>query len=333
MRFGFFSLFLLLSVGLFGQPVIEAPVWAPQGFTADIIAGNHFAPTPAGDEPQSWDFSGVSGSAVSLLVVEPAALSPYVDAFTDADWTFTNGDQLSFWNLNDDVFTVVGNANAANGVTLPFDDPLIQRTYPLEYGNVESDSIGIELTLFGAPYSLSGEASFEVDAWGSIVLPDGTVHDEVLRGDYLQVYQESYDGDTNVWVVGQVMYFVSDSLMPVFLHEELTVTSLAGDVLLEVTDVAWYANHVLSVEAGLVESVSAPYPNPVRRGEDVNWTLPRGWSWEAITMDGRVVARGNVEPDGRVMVPTVEWESGLVLLVPVSPDGEPGGKPARVFVD
>ena len=333
MRFAFFSLFLLFSVGLLGQPVIEAPVWAPQGFSADIIAGDYFPPTPAGDESQSWDFSDVPGSAISLLVVEPASLSPYVDAFTDADWMFTNGDQLSFWNLDDDVFTVVGNANAANGVTLPFDDQLIQRTYPLEYGNVESDSIAIELTLFGAPYSLSGEASFEVDAWGSIVLPDGTAHNEVLRGDYLQVYQESYDGDTNVWVLGQVMYFVSDSLMPVFLHEELTVTSLAGDVLLEVTDVAWYANHVLSVEEGLVKSVSDPYPNPVRRGEDLIWTLPRGWSWEAITMDGRIVAQGKAELDGRVTLSTADWGSGLVLLVPVSPDGEPGGKPVRVFVD
>ena len=333
MRFALISLFLLVSVGLLGQPVIETPVWTPQGFSADILAGDYFPPTPAADEPQSWDFSDVSGSAISLLVVEPASQSPYVDAFTDADWMFTNGDQLTFWNLQDGVLTVVGNANAANGVTLPFEDPLIQRTYPLEYGNMESDSIAIELTLFGAPYSLEGEASFEVDAWGSMVLPDGAVHDEVLRGDYRQTYQESYDGDTNIWVLGQVAYFVSDSLMPVFLHEELTVTSLDGEVLLELTDVAWYANHLLSVDDGADVSMMAPYPNPVRRGEDVNWMLPRGWSWETITMDGRIVARGTAEPDGRVTLSTADWESGMVLLVPVSPDGQPGGKPARVFVD
>jgi hypothetical protein len=130
-----------------------------------------------------------------------------------------------------------------------------------------------------------------------------------------------------------VAYFVSDSLMPVFLHEELTVTSLDGEVLLEFTDVAWYANHLLSVDDGADVSMMAPYPNPVRRGEDVNWMLPRGWSWEAITMDGRIVARGTAEPDGRVTLSTADWESGMVLLVPVSPDGEPGGKPARVFVD
>ena len=118
-RFDF--LFLLVSVGLLGQPVIETPVWTPQGFSADILAGDYFPPTPAADEPQSWDFSDVSGSAISL-VVEPASQSPYVDAFTDADWMFTNGDQLTFWNLQDGVVTVVGNANAANGVTLPFDD-------------------------------------------------------------------------------------------------------------------------------------------------------------------------------------------------------------------
>ena len=26
----------------------------------------------------------------------------------------------------------------------------------------------------------------------------------ILRGDYRQTYQESYDGDTNIWVLGQV---------------------------------------------------------------------------------------------------------------------------------
>ena len=55
----------------------------------------------------------ISGSAVSLLVVEPASQSPYVDAFTDADWMFC-GDQLTFWNLQDGVLTVVGSTQAAN---------------------------------------------------------------------------------------------------------------------------------------------------------------------------------------------------------------------------
>ena len=98
------------------------------GFSADILAGDYFfPPTPATDEPQSWDFSDVSGSAISLLVDQNRLPNRHtVDAFTDADWMFTNGDQLTFWNLQDGVLTVVGNANAANGVTLPFDDPLIK---------------------------------------------------------------------------------------------------------------------------------------------------------------------------------------------------------------
>ena len=38
--------------------------------------------------------------------------------------------------------------------------------------------------------------------------------------------------------------------MPVFLHEELTVTSLDGEVLLELTDVAILSQHLLSVDDG-----------------------------------------------------------------------------------
>ena len=133
-------------------------------------------------------------------------------------------------------------------------------------------------------------------------------------------------------MLGQVAYFVSDSLMPVFLHEELTVTSLDGEVLLELTDVAWYANHLLSVDDGADVSMMAPYPNPVRRGEDVNWMLPRGWSWRPSPwMAG--LSPGASEPDGRVTLSTADWESGMVSWSRSRRMGSRGGKPARVFVD
>ena len=85
----------------------------------------------------------------------------------------------------------------------------------------------MELTLFGAPYSLEGEASFEVDAWGSMVLPDGAVHDEVLQGDYRRTYQSPM----MVTVGASSGCMLRVDLMLVFLHEELTVTSL-DEVLL-----------------------------------------------------------------------------------------------------
>ena len=117
------SLLLLWCSGLLGQPVLQPFDVNPLGYTADIIAAEFIEPTPASDQPQAWDFSGVSGSAVALFALEPSTLSPFNDAFSGAEWTNTVGDQVSFWALQEGDFTILGNANVTNGVTLPFDDP------------------------------------------------------------------------------------------------------------------------------------------------------------------------------------------------------------------
>ena len=332
MRYLLLALLFMVTSGMVAQPVFQQPVLAPLGYTADVISTDYIEPTAPSDEPQVWDFSDVSGMAISLLEVEQASLSPYFAAFDGAEWTNTVGDQVSFWSLQEGEFTIVGNANAANGLTLPFDDPLTQWVYPLEFGSVHMDTFSVEQVLFGLPYSLDGEAAIAVDAWGSIVLPDGSSIDEVLRADYLHSYVETYDGDTNTWVLNQVFYFVEDSVLPVFFHEDLTVLDVEGNQIFGITDVAWYANHLLSASELDVESASLPYPNPVKRGDELNWTLPRGWSWEAIGMDGRLLAEGHADGADRISMPTGDWDGGLVLLVARKPDGTPHGKPCRVFV-
>ena len=69
MRFPLLSLVLLLCSGVFAQPVLQQFDLNPLGYTADLLAAEYIAPTPAGDEMQSWDFSGVSGTTVVLFVM------------------------------------------------------------------------------------------------------------------------------------------------------------------------------------------------------------------------------------------------------------------------
>ena len=332
MRLSLLSPLLLLCSGVLAQPVLQPFDLNPLGYSADLLAAEYIAPTPPGDEMQSWDFSSVSGTAVGLFVMEPSALSPFNDAFVGAEWTNTLGDQISFWALQEGAFTVVGSATAANSVTFPFDDPLTQWTFPLEYGNVHQDTFSVDMMLLGQPYSVTGEATMEVDAWGSLVMPDGTEIEEVLRADYLQSSVETYDGDTATWVLNQTYYFAQDSLMPVFVHEDLVVLDVDSNEIYSVTDVAWYANHVLSMPEMEAEAMPLPHPNPVDRGQDVYWTLPQGWTWEALGMDGRRMAEGSADGMGRVTMDTGKWASGVVMLICRTPNGRPVGQPHRMFV-
>ena len=83
------------------------------------------------------------------------------------------------------------------------------------------------------------------------------------------------------------------------------------------------------MEAG---AMPLPYPNPVDRGQDVHWTLPQGWTWEAFGMDGRRMAEGGADATGRVTMDTGKWDPGVVLLICRPPNGQPVGQPHRVFV-
>lgn len=320
-RFSFLLLFSCFGL-LQAQPVLQ---WAPPpgtGYSADLVAGDFIEPTPGGEAAQAWDFSGVSGSTVGLSVVAPASTSPFEPLFEGAEWVSETSGQLAFWAMVEGGFTIFGNANAAVGITLPFLDPLVQWSYPLEMGGMVEDDFGLEQMLFAQPYSLQGNVSSVVDAWGSMMMPDGTSFPEVLRVAYSQFYTETYEGDTANWYLDQYMYFVPDSALPVFFQEELIVTDNGDNVLLEVSDVAWYSNVVLSVpdEQGL--RVADPFPNPVMRGEGVKWPLARGWSWSAVDVEGRVMAQGRVNEGDVARIETAGWSSGLVLLTAEGPQGQ-----------
>lgn len=313
------------------QPVLDWVAPGGSGFSADILAAGFIEPTAAGAEPQAWDFSDISGNAVGLVSVSPANTSAFVSLFDGAEWVAGQGDQLSFWMMDEGDFTVLGNANAAVGITLPFDDPLVQWSYPMAYGEEIQDTFGTSLMLLGQPYELVGTANSVVDAWGSLVMPGGTVFPEVLRGNYQQEYTEVYDGDTAHWSLNQVMYFVPDSALPVFFHEALLVTDNAGTVLLEVTDVAWYANGVAQVQP-MDERMTAPFPNPADEGQWVTWKLPEGWHWQALDMKGRIVSEGEVVSGQPLRLDTRGWKSGVVLLVALDEQGEARGGVQRLLI-
>ena len=198
------------------------------------------------------------------------------------------------------------------------------------FGDVVEDTFSADMMPFGQPYLVENQ-----HGGGCLGLPGdagrngdgGGVEGELHAG-----LEEAYAGDTNTWVLNQVFYLAQDSIMPVFFHEDLVVLDADSAQILAVTDVAWYANHLLSVPEVEMEVVSLPYPNPVDRGQEVQWELPRGWSWEAVAADGRRLAEGRADGVGEVSIPTGEWDTGIVLLVPRSPDGRAVGQPHRVFV-
>lgn len=319
---GFFA-FQMVSV--LAQPVLDAPNPPPNGFGGEILVTEFVEPTAGSDEAQNWDFSDMSGVVVTNMELTPASSSLFAPSFPGAQWVVSSGDQLSFLDYTEEGTTVFGNANSANGVVLPFADPLVQWPFPVEYGFTHEDEFGVEQMLFGEPYSLDGNVTSTCDAWGSIVLPNGVGISEVLRVDYNQFYVESYAGDTTQWLLHQVIYLAPDSVLPVFFHEELTVTDNQGEELLSASDLAWYDNTVLGVIEGSAMYTSA-WPNPIHRGSLLNLSGARLGA-RVMDLGGRTVWTFSEGQEGTVQVSTDQWSSGPYLYVPFE-----GAHPIRIIV-
>ena len=330
-RSGLLSLFFVVASTSWAQVVLVQPEVPPAGFAADLLADVYIAPSAPSDVAQAWDFSDVGGNAIGLQEVLPASSSSLASAFDGAEWVNSSGEQMAFWRWEAGSMAILGNANATNFITIPFNDPLTQWAFPLSFGDVHEDTFSCEVTLFGLPYSLEGTVNTEVDAFGSLTLPNGTYLPEVLRAHYVQSYTETYDGDTAVWTLVQHQYLAPDSVLPVFYQEELVVSDLVGNVLAEVTDVAWFDNTVVEVMEHDGATAIPVSPNPIREGETAIWNVTPGQRWQAVARDGRVLDRGVAGADGRVELQTGGW-SGLILLVPMPASGRAANGVQRLIV-
>ena len=201
--------------------------------------------------------------------------------------------------------------NAANAITIPFDDPVVQWTYPWPMGIFMRTFFACEDTLFSLPYTLDGAVTGEVDAFGSLVLPTGVSISEVLRAVRPELHRDLRWGHGHL-VACPDHVCCADSLLPVFFHEQLVVTDPASLVLLEATDVP-FNNTVVSIAEQEEQSFVAAYPNRLRRAA---WCTGR-WPPSAVARSrcGRPFARqGTSRYNGVVGLQTEGWR-GLVLLV------------------
>lgn len=154
----------------------------------------------ASGENKVWDFSGIGTGSPggSFEFIGPAG-TPFAGDYYGADIVlhetesdiyiyekFQYGDVLRMGNA---LQVSQGGLTAVS--TTVYDDPHYVVNYPLEYGNyLEDDLDGITYSTYVDVYR-EGGLSFEVDGYGTLILPDGTSY-EALRVNTYQNITDSY---------------------------------------------------------------------------------------------------------------------------------------------
>ena len=104
------------------------------------------------------------------------------------------------------------------------------------------------------------------------------------------------------------------------------VNDNAGEELLNVTDVAWYDNTVLSVDEDVMVVGALAWPNPIERGSALNLRGARSGGF-VMDLGGRTVWTCQEAQSDVLQVSTKDWRSGPYLYV-----SHKGAHPIRIIV-
>lgn len=259
--------FVFVGNILIGQPVITQANTYLIGDQTEIAWCDN--PTEPGDAGMNvtWDFSGLN--EVEELVfdyVEPAS-TVFGYAFPNASLCGVDDENNhSFYSLTDGFLTVEGYAGYVEGETdslkIVYSDAEQYIPIPFEFGDSHSDAFAGSSELLGFTANIDGEVSFEADAYGTLILPNGT-YTNVIRYHLTREQQTSVLGQTSTSTKEQWGWMSADHRFWLCLME--TNNDGFGD-----EDIVWYAKNPLALSVqNESRSRIKVYPNPAANGQTV----------------------------------------------------------------
>jgi hypothetical protein len=183
MRSALLFILSILPIILSAQPTITKDFIGEESSTfGQIVAEQAPDPGPAGANVQ-WNFSSIlPNDTVPPVVVEfvDPFDTPYHAEFPDANLAETIQNLPLFWNyykLTDQKYEVLGNAGEIGPTVslVKYDDPQTILEFPFTYNSSFSDNFSGQSDFGGGFTQLFfGSNSTVGDAWGKIILPNGT---------------------------------------------------------------------------------------------------------------------------------------------------------------
>jgi len=249
------TFFMLVSaISFFGQPTIEYQ--DPASYVGMVFtqyyAEEGIDPGAAGAEV-IWDFSVLPAATENSGTFFDAASSAYGEFYPLANFASCSGDNCSYIFSEESGFSDCGFHGIDWSIVMDDTKRIIQ--YPCNYGDTFTDAYhGLFTgTLF---YDRTGTVTVEADAWGTLIMPWGTVNN-VLR---VRTQESHYDDEEEFGIYHSDSYaWYSPTTYSVIL------TSFTG-WLNEDEPYAHITSYINGLDAG-VNTMDTPddfavYPNP-----------------------------------------------------------------------
>ncbi len=291
---------LFLSVNVFGQTPIQANVIKPSiGETFTLAYGDYISPGSPGMN-QTWDLRGIeNNTAVTVNILSTTVSNSdfkiqYVGASV-MDVKMDNG------------YKILRMETLTNPTTTMVMSPaMVNYALPIVYGSTGANPFATNYSVAGSSLSRTGEISYAVDGFGSLITPSGTFTD-VYR---IQIIQEIVDNYEGMEMESRIEMY---SWIKAGYHHELAMvqysTTLSGDV----SNGCYLVTSPNLSTSDINQAAVSLYPNPTTS----NFSLR---SEEMITnvivtdINGRMVIElANIDKT-LLDINTTEWESGVYFV-------------------
>jgi len=215
---------ITLTAYCFAQPVITATSLGTPGtvVTLDAAVGTGFDIGLSGADI-NWDFSTLtlSGVTETLIFSEPEG-TPYAADFTTATFALENPvDEFAYYIADADEFTIIG--NGAGGIAMVYDDPRTLFSLPITFHDMSSDAFYLSY-MDGVENISYGTTSWNADAYGTLKLPGGDIHNNVLRVQVQTTQTDSLPGDLiSIYMVTTVVWMNAANAYPLVTYDKIDV--------------------------------------------------------------------------------------------------------------
>jgi len=314
--FSTLSAVLLTALSAQAQPTLTFATNAPlPGTTYTLNYGPYIAPGASGANA-SWDFTGLTTDSSAVLQLVDPATTPYASSFPDATVAETGTDATMYFTA--DAFGVELAGSVSDDLVIAYSNKASYLPYPCTYQTSWTDDLAATFDADGFVFERTGTVNGEVDGYGTLTWPGGTVTD-VLRVHW----QESFQ-DSGFFLIEGVndgyLYYVAGTSYPLIQVVNASVTLFGNTETVQFTQ--WLGGLTTAI-ADPVVSTNAPliFPNPAT---DRFTITDDGEEWSSVALvdaTGRTVhALGN--RTGRVTLEVADLPRGLYLLELVNGRGQ-----------
>lgn len=297
------KLLLLVTLAFCGiddyaQPVLTRNKMPAPGSVVKYKYSNSFSriDTTIKGANATWDFSSMvpNGDLFEIAVLTPAQ-TPYGASFTNANYAYKETPTAySYFKITPEIMERVGSYRSA---LKTFSDPQTEYVFPLQMGTSSLDDWANSQSSFGGTYY------FNCVGYGTLKLPGGVVHNNVLM--VAVVITEIFDIPAYYWYSSE--------------NGATLLSYVVGDGIF-ISETVMYANEITNGNNALNEVKpfgDVYYTNPVTNYLELHFPqdVVKNATYQIKNMEGRVVGNaGQFSTSAMASIDMSGLAKGLYLV-------------------